>query len=596
MNTTQADQDGGFEIWFDVPETPAGDHYVWVKDLSAGGYYGGSASELLVLGSSKVSVIPKLKLSPSSGLVGDDVDITGYGYPDEVDIDTWSDNFTVGPTYSPTTPETDDKGTFTASFTVPAGNIDQKYEITAGDGVESDSVFFTVGPAISLSKTEGPSGTVVTISGRGFTAKAGISNGTITYNSEVCEILDDNVKVRDNTDKTFTVDIVIPSIAADLDEYEISVTESGAGVDKSATADFEILGKAEIEVTPEYGPVGTYVTVEGYNFTQISGEEVLVQLNGLGDEEFETNSRGEFSGTFRVPGAAGTETLTAKQTDFGIEAGTEFRVGFITVVLTPDEGPAGTEISVSGAGFDETDDWNATFGGDEWIDTTAVTAGGVIAATQQAPTMEPGTYVIEITEETSGISISIDYTITENTYIETDPVVAPNDYNVTLKGYWFAENPTDPSLDIVMYNETNEWDLDCIYGGVAVVLEADADWDDDYDHGYFEGYFEVPDDEEISVGTYTINVTDGEGMYAMYTFQLVDKTVEIDPRKSTFRIGDTVAFNVESSFAQDDSYIKIYGPSGDLYWKTDDFLASEWIKVGTVELVPYYEQVQAETQ
>jgi hypothetical protein len=109
--------------------------------------------------------------------------------------------------------------------------------------------------------------------------------------------------------------------------------------------------------------------------------------------------------------------------------------------------------------------------------------------------------------------------------------------------------------------------------------------------GYFAGWFVVPDDETLGLGTYTINCTDENGLLAQVEFTLVDKTVDIEPRKTVFSIGDTVAFNVESSFAQDDSYIKIWDPSGNLYWRTDDFEAGEWISVGTIERVPYYEQV-----
>jgi hypothetical protein len=158
---------------------------------------------------------------------------------------------------------------------------------------------------------------------------------------------------------------------------------------------------------------------------------------------------------------------------------------------------------------------------------------------------------------------------------------------VTIEGYFFAETPDDNSLDFVLYNDTDDWDMDVEWGGGAVNLEDDEDWDD----GYFKGYWKVFDDETLSLGTYTMNVTDGEGMFAQYVFNLVDKTVDIEPRKSTFRIGEVVSFDVESSFAQDESYIKIWDPSGSLYWKTNAFAAESWVKVGTLEVYPYFAQI-----
>jgi hypothetical protein len=36
LNTSAADPDGSFEVWFDVPESTGGDHYLWVRDASTG--------------------------------------------------------------------------------------------------------------------------------------------------------------------------------------------------------------------------------------------------------------------------------------------------------------------------------------------------------------------------------------------------------------------------------------------------------------------------------------------------------------------------------------------------------------------------------
>jgi hypothetical protein len=132
-------------------------------------------------------------------------------------------------------------------------------------------------------------------------------------------------------------------------------------------------------------------------------------------------------------------------------------------------------------------------------------------------------------------------------------------------------------------------------GAPALPVWNDAIVDDD---GNITAWwkFNAPDatsdgDIQLDVGTYWINVTDSEDLFAQFEFNVVEKTVDVEPRKSVFRLGDTLAFNLESSFAQDDSYIKIWDPSGDLYWRTDDFVAGVWLSVGTVELVPYYEQV-----
>ncbi|MBD3207589.1 hypothetical protein GF319_14755 [Candidatus Bathyarchaeota archaeon] len=586
LNTTEAEPDGTFEINFDVPVGVAGPHYIWVKDSE-----GNVDSQPL-----QFTVLPKLETDPSSGLGGDEVSLMGYGFGEEVDIDEVNITDDFGETVNYGSTETDEYGSWSLSFDVPEVDY-QDYTITAMDTEgNTANAEFTVGASITLSKDIGPVGTYLRVEGRGFTEDATIDIGDIVIGEAptwfTCWIDNDDDPVEVNSQGKFRADIVIPS--APDGEWEIMVTENSVNA-YSADADFEIEeeGQAEIEVSPEYGPVGSRVTVMGYNFSQLNGLDVVIYVDGTEVETFETDSDGTFEGTFRLPGATGTAVVMAEQADQFIEADTNFRVGSISVILTPDEGPAGTRITLSGAGFSEPDgeEWSATFGGEEWIEETDIPLNGVITKNDLwVPSMEPGVYEVVVTEVETDIQVTAEFTITENTYVELSPMVAPNEYNVTIMGYNFAELPEDPDLDFLLYNETDEWDLDVFYEGSVVELEADPDWEDDYDMVYFEGWFLVPEDEEIGIGDYMINVTDGEGMMAHIEFSVVEETQSISPRKQVFAISDTVSFNIELSFAEVDSYIEIYDPDGDLFWTTDPFVDEEWVQVGTIERVPYYEQ------
>jgi len=70
LNTTEADSKGGFEIWFDVPEAPVGNHYLWF-----------TATDQETKISKVFVVIPDCDLSSSSGLAGSKplVDLWGFG-------------------------------------------------------------------------------------------------------------------------------------------------------------------------------------------------------------------------------------------------------------------------------------------------------------------------------------------------------------------------------------------------------------------------------------------------------------------------------------------------------------------------------------
>jgi chaperonin cofactor prefoldin len=221
------------------------------------------------------------------------------------------------------------------------------------------------------------------------------------------------------------------------------------------------------------------------------------------------------------------------------------------------------------------------------MDDLVAGVGGVIGDTDWVPTIEPGVYDVVVTE-TSGISVTVELTVTENTYVTVSPLTAPATYSVDIEGYNFAHNPDDKSLTFLLYNDTDEWTLDVLFESNPVQLE---DGGDDWDDGYFEGTFDLPADDTVSIGSYMINVTSGDGMWAQVAFDVVSKTVGIDPKKTVFRVGETLGFNVETSFKQEDSWIKIWDPSGNLYWQTDAFDADVWVKVGTIMRVPYYSQV-----
>jgi hypothetical protein len=610
LNSSKSSSSGSFEVWFDVPEALAGAHYVWVKDVSSGDTVLAATLEADPAGA--VIVAPRIKLSPSSGLEGDEISIKGYGYGDEVDITEIliSSTTLVVPivdddlVLSPTVPETDEVGSWSATFDVPdeADGYDYDvYEITAedDDGNINDVQEFTIGPAVTLSVEEGPVGTIVTATGRGFEDDGTIDS--IEIDGIPCTETDEDDLDIDGTGD-FKVSFIIPT-TDDIGEYTIEISD---GTD-IGEVDFEVLGLSGVTIEPNYALQGSTVSIMGYNFTEISGEEVTVIFidpdTAVETEvgTFDTERDGDFSGTFKIPGlTAKTYEVWAEQADWGIDNDEEdasFRVGLVIVILNPEEGPSGALVSLTGAGFDEDDEYNVTLNGMDLIDTTDVPAGGGINEDFNIPTMDPGTYTISVLEVDSGITVDVEFTVTDRTMISTNPLTAPNDYNVTIMGWYFAAEPDVADLSFVLYNATDDWNLDVWFGEDPDpnddVIEGDdlvelGAWDED---GYFEGWFVVPDSDTLSLGTYTINCTDEEGLWAQFDITIVDKTVDIEPRKAVFSIGDTIAFDVESSFAQEDSYIKIWDPSGSLYWQTDDFDAGVWLQVGTIERVPYYEQV-----
>jgi hypothetical protein len=588
LNSTKAKGDSSWKCEITIPESVIGDHYVWAKDVSTGGTNHDGVP---------VVVSPSIEFDPNSGLIGDDLDIIGHGFNDTVDIwriEYWNGAANASLSITPSTPETSDLGKWTASFEIPAGLADGSFNVTAFDEWNASATAnFTVGPSITLNKKKGPEGMLLSISGRGFTDGDTIKTTNVTIGNMVS--WDMEVTKSDTvagTKNVFTIECIVPSLGEG--KYNVTVFDSLA----TANATFTIEGKAKATVSPTYGVQGSTVSISGVNFTQVNDADVTVELwNAANDDkvvdidEFETDADGTFEGTFIIPAQSNGEyTLRVFSKKYEVaDNATDFKIGSVIVILSKTEGVSGLKAILTGTGFGNTVDWNATFAGELIIEDGASTdASGNLQVNGEVPTFwvpseAPGVYTIVVMDE-EGTTVEVDFEITDTTFIETDPMVAPNDYNVTIEGMYFSQE-AGTSLEFVLWNATDDWEMEVTYNG------ADVEVDNEDDEGEFTGYWGVPDDETLSLGTYWINCTDGNGLFAMYEFQLVAKTVEIQPRKSVFRIGDTVAFNVESSFAQDDSYIKIWDPSGNLFWKTDAFIPTEWIKVGTIERIPYYEQV-----
>jgi hypothetical protein len=692
INSTEAKSSGKYEVWFDVPEATAGDHYVWVKDMDTGD-----------TASVAFTIIPMVDPDSSSGQDGDRVDLEGYGFDDNKDlaillVDTTSpdgtnvagetvvsspdgsetefdfdlDNTPIEPgsvviydtvetftddgdgdltgdqggdgtvnyvtgevevefnsapfsyatvdadyeyfedvddeTYIfSTAVDTDGLGSFTKTIIIPdQAEMDYgSYYLYVYDSDNNEATEdFDIGAVIELDVDEGPTGTVVEVRGRGFDNTQDIGDVAnevvITDGSTDIWCWIDDAPVDVESDGDFKLDIVIPTVD-DLDDFDTIVVTDGV---YTAEADFEVTGDAEVEMDPEYGLQGETIVLEGWNFTQISGEDVEVTIDGTDVDDYETDSDGEFDETFTVPAkTSGAYELRAEQADYNIYAEEDFRIGLMIVIVSPDDGPTGTLVTLTGAGFSENMSWNATFDGEELWEEEDVNAEGEIEEAGEipsfyVPTVEPGIYTITVLDIDTEIEVEVEFEVTESTYVTTDPEMAPNDYNVSIEGWYFMELEGG-ELEFVIYNATDDWDME-------VYQMWDHDDDDDTDNerrdaelnedGNFTAYWKVPDDETLSLGEYTINITDEEDLMAQIAFSVVEETISIEARKASFAVGETVSFVIESSFTQHESYIEIMDPDGDLYWETDELTDGSggtldlWLKVGVLQIVPYYRQ------
>jgi hypothetical protein len=600
LNGTKAESSGAFELWFDIPEALNGDHYLWLQDTNTG--------DTIVFGT-PITVNPYIDVDPSSGLPGDDITLMGYGYADEEDI-----TITWGLSSTPPSPESDEMGSWTATIEIPDDPYGT-YQITGTDeslnANNPADAELDIAASITLDTDIGETGTVVRISGRGFNENGlitsiDIDNGAVSVPVDWEDPDDDGISALGR----FTVDIVIPSVDDVDDDYEIIVTDNAAN---TGTADFEVTGLPGIEADPEYGVQGSTVAVMGYNWTKIADEEVTLWLRpvdyvgpDIEVDTFDTDRNGEIEGTFKIPAvSSGTYELYADMEDWSLEADStdleQFKVGLMIVIISPEDGPTGEFVSLTASGWDANGNYNFNISGNgELVELGDGQAdgGGSISTEFTVPHLPVGVYSVDVRDEDNGITVSTEFEITDVPIVELSPMMAPSGYNVTIEGWYFSQDPGESGLSFLLYNDTDEWDLEVLTSVGGFLEDTEIGMDDDWDDGYFEGWFEVPNEDnddtnkfDIDLGTYMLNVTDGADIMYQYVFDVVSKVEEIEPRKTSFRIGETVSFNVISTFGQVDSYIEIYTPDGELYWRTEPFAADDWIEVGTELVYPSFNQI-----
>jgi hypothetical protein len=578
LNTTTGNPDGSYEVMIDIPDTDTGDHYVWVKDVATASTNG----DLVI------TVSPEVDTDISSGLPGDEVEITGTGFGDEAPVNITfynaTDSWNVVPFGDEM--EANEFGTFVVLFDIPAGIDYGVYSIDGNDNTSTASTTFTVGASIKLTPDEGPTGSIVRVEGRGWTPTATV---TFTLDGSLAEVVDgDTITVA--SDGEFSADVVIPYVGP-ADDYDLEATESGALVGP-ADDSFEVTGIPEISVDPTYGSPGAVISVTGANFSRVEGTDVALELWGKAPDPVawiadlgtaETDENGMIDDSFVSPAVAFTSydvrAVDTVYIDRGTDVDDPFKVGLIALIINPTSGTAGTELSITGIGF-EPGLYNLTFGDEENADYGTVSAGEAIADNFWVPNVEPGTYDVLVVD-IAGNELAGHFTVTDTSHASMDPAVAPNDYNITISGYNFADDVADVTFDI--YNSTDDWSMTVMDNGLDAATNSD---------GNFSGWWLV--DPILGLGDYTVNITDGQGLMVQLDFSVVAARVDVLPTKPLYDRGDTLKFDISNDFDLPDSYLKIYSPDDILWWITDPLTADMWIQPDMLYTVPYYRQVANE--
>jgi len=323
--------------------------------------------------------------TPTHGPVGTVIAVTGTGWTGNETIA--AGNVTVGGVTA-THHLTVNVGTLTGNITVPTVAVGLKTIVITGatSGAQTFADAFTVTATATFTPTHGPVGTVIAVTGTGWTGNETIAAGNVTVGGATA-----THHLTVNGAGNLTGNITVPTLASGLKTIVITGASSGAQTFADA---FTVTATATF--TPTHGPVGTVIAVTGTGWTgneTIAAGNVTVG-NATATHTLTVNGAGELTGNITVPTlAVGLKTIVITGNTSGAQTFTDAFTVTAAATFTPDEGPVGTVIAVTGTG------WT----GNETIAAGNVTVGGVTATHHL--TVNVGTLTGNITVPTVAVGL-----------------------------------------------------------------------------------------------------------------------------------------------------------------------------------------------
>ena len=296
---------------------------------------------------------PFIELSPSSGAPGTEVIVTGQYFDDGKYVDIYYDETRIA------TGKTDGSGDFTINFTVPEG-YKGAYEVHVVVLHDTADTHFTVKPGLTISPEKGPVGTNVTVRGQGFAKnEEGI---------ELMYYLNDNyetIQRRIVANATGSWEMSFPIPPSTRGEHKLDAEGAVSQLYDVKDATFEVT--PEISIDKPWGIVGESIMMTGSRFMAY---EKNIQI--LFDREavvtgIKADSQGNWEASFQVPEMpTGEYSVTAegeqtKKEDIS-ELSFTIKPG---LVLSPDEGYVGMNLTVTGQGFAANEDMDIMYDGSQ---------------------------------------------------------------------------------------------------------------------------------------------------------------------------------------------------------------------------------------
>jgi hypothetical protein len=514
---------------------------------------------------------PSISITPTSGSPGTSITVVGTNFKLGATVTIFFDIDNDGqpdPGEVVGTATASNTGAFSKVVTVPT-IPGRTYDVRATDGVNTAAaVQFTITPAITLSPNTGPAGATITVTGAGFAANTPYD---IWYDTDGTggQVDAGDTKLADVTtgpDGTFTASVTIP-IGATTDLVMV-IGDDQTG-DPLASATFTVISPG-ITLTPNSGPPGTSVTIDGSGFTPGASGVVWFDTDGDGvvdagepSASVTANAAGEFTANLNVPTVPYTASGYSIRADVPsggtVEASATFTVT-PAITRSPPSGPPETTVTITGSGF------ASSASGVVWFDTNnngAVDAGepsasvtasplGTFTATLTIPTVAGGLYYIRA-DVPSGGAVEAFATFTViSPAITLTPTSGPPGTSISISGTNFLAGASG----FVWFDIDGDSIVDP--GEPSATITTDAT-------GAFTATLTVP---TVAGVTYNVraDIPSGGAVEAFATF-IVTPVITLSPTTGSPGTSVTVT---GSGFAPSTLYRVYFDIDGDSVWDSGE--------------------------
>jgi len=381
IQTATANDKGSWPMSYTIPDTPGGGCIFKVEAQEGTGLWVNWVSK-------DFEVTPKITVTPTSGRVGQPIQISGSGFGSkEKDIEV-----TLGEKLWKEITSAEENGSWTVTAAVPyvqrgSHIVDASGRSTKARDVED--VEFIVDAGISVDKTLAYVGDTITVEGGGFAP--GEMGVRVYFDETVVSPSTIHVDSNGSWESSFTV----PTSAYGIHTVSASGDTTSARVTTSVSTQARI-----IEISPDRGAPGDLVSLTGDGFG--SSKQLTVRIGGIAaSDPMQTLSNGNVAVSFHVPKDSIEGTLQLDVTDGEATDSDDFTVTKKTLSTTPL--PISPKDSTLRSG-------NVTF---RW---QGMSAGGDITYT----------YTLEISKNTTSGNIWSKSNIPESSYTLGEDEALPN--------------------------------------------------------------------------------------------------------------------------------------------------------------------------